>query len=84
MHFSSILHQLHGKLPSRRRGATTDRDAVQAREHGGLSPAKLTRALLTRPLARGKRAGDLGLGGSPGSDGDRARAQWPRCARIDL
>ena len=67
-----------------RRGGTPDRDAVQAREHGGLNPAKLTRALLTRPLARGKRAGDLGLGGSPGSDGDRARAQWPRCARIDL
>ena len=57
------------------RGATTDRDAVQAREHGGLTWAKLTRALLTRPLARGKRAGDLGLGGSPRSDGDaRARS----------
>ena len=60
-------------VPSRR-GATPDRDAVQAREHGGLTPAKLTRAFLTRALARGKRAGEIGLGGRPGGDGDRARA----------
>ena len=60
-------------VPSRR-GATPDRDAVQAREHGGLTPAKLTRVLLTRALARGKRAGEIGFGGRPGGDGDRARA----------
>ena len=61
------------------RGATPDRDAVQAREHGGLTPAKLTRVLLTRALARGKRAGEIGFGGRPGGDGDRARAVG--CAR---
>ena len=65
-------------VPSRR-GATPDRDAVQAREHGSLTPAKLTRAFLTRALARGKRAGEIGLGGRPGGDGDRARAVG--CAR---
>ena len=54
------------------RGVTPGRDAVQAREYGGLTWAKLTRALLNRPLARGKRAGEIGLRGRPGGDGDRA------------
>ena len=45
--------------------------------------ANAARPLLTRPVARGKRAGGIRLGGSPCSGGDRARAQWPRCARID-
>ena len=60
-------------VPPPPKGATP-RGAVQAREHGGLTPAKSTRVLLTRALARGKRAGEIGLGGRPGGDGDRAQA----------
>ena len=60
------------------RGGTPDHDAVQARRHGRLNPAILTWALLTRPLARGKRAGELGLGGSPGGGGDRLAHSGPR------
>ena len=38
----------------------------------------MTWALLTRRLARGKGAGELGLGGSPGGGGDRLARSGPR------